>query len=204
MTFQRSSFTKEVRQGPIELMFPGKLALQGVPFARGPEFGCLWFWCSTILPSCFCKIPISPGRIGQTMERSKLKSTQPSPGADETPCSSEKRVAQKIYEGLSEGKVGCMSMIDCHQKHSFCLIKRKAERIIISPLGSSIFSLLATEVLALKHKSMILGQWSNPVSGWRTAKPVLHWPNSTDPTLFCHGETTYRAGWMSENPTHVL
>ena len=81
MTFQRSSFTKEVRQGPIELMFPGKLALQGVPFARGPEFGCLWFWCSTILPSCFCKIPISPGRIGQTMERSKLKSTQPSPEA---------------------------------------------------------------------------------------------------------------------------
>ena len=30
------------------------------------------------LPSRFCQIPISPGRIGQTVEHSKFKSTQPS------------------------------------------------------------------------------------------------------------------------------
>ena len=39
------------------------------------------------LPSRFCQIPISPGRIGQAVEHSKFKSTQPSPRADaEFPC----------------------------------------------------------------------------------------------------------------------
>ena len=38
------------------------------------------------LPSRFCQIPISPGRFGQTVEHSKFKSTQPSPRADEFPC----------------------------------------------------------------------------------------------------------------------
>ena len=38
------------------------------------------------MPSYFCQIPISPGRIGQTVEHSKFKSTQPSPHADGTPC----------------------------------------------------------------------------------------------------------------------
>ena len=38
------------------------------------------------LPSRFCQIPISPRRIGQTVERTKYKSTRPSPRADGTPC----------------------------------------------------------------------------------------------------------------------
>ena len=39
------------------------------------------------LPSRFCQIPFSPDRIGQTVEHSTFKSTQPSPRADGTPCS---------------------------------------------------------------------------------------------------------------------
>ena len=38
------------------------------------------------LPSCFCQIPICPGRIGQTVEHSNFKSTQPIPRSDGTPC----------------------------------------------------------------------------------------------------------------------
>ena len=36
--------------------------------------------------SLSCQTPISPGRIWQTVEHSKLKSTQPSPREDESPC----------------------------------------------------------------------------------------------------------------------
>ena len=38
----------------------------------------------------------------------------------------------------------------------------------------------------------------------KRAKPVLQGPNSTDPNLFHHGETTYRVGWMSEYATGML
>ena len=38
------------------------------------------------LPSRFCQIPICPGRIGQTVEHSNFKSTQPIPRSDGTPC----------------------------------------------------------------------------------------------------------------------
>ena len=57
------------------------------------------------------------------------------------------------------------------------------------------------EVLALKHECMILGQWSNPVSG-----PTKSHASSpcTQSNLFHHGETTYRVGGMYENPTIVL
>ena len=42
-------------------------------------------------PSCpaasrFCQVPISPSRVGQTVEHSKSKSTKPSLRADESPC----------------------------------------------------------------------------------------------------------------------
>ena len=37
------------------------------------------------LQSCFCQIPIRPGRIGQTVEHSKFKSAQPSPRGHGTP-----------------------------------------------------------------------------------------------------------------------
>ena len=60
---------------------------------------------------------------------------------------------------------------------------------------------LETKVLALNHESRILGQWSNPVSVQGRAKPVLHGRNSTESNLFHDGETTYRVGWMSKNPT---
>ena len=40
-----------------------------------------------ILPSLFCQIPISPSRVGQTVEHSKSKSTKPSLRAHGTPCS---------------------------------------------------------------------------------------------------------------------
>ena len=58
--------------------------LQGVPSARRPCLGGLWFGWSTILPPC--QILIRPSRIGETVEHSKSKSTQPSPRADGTPC----------------------------------------------------------------------------------------------------------------------
>ena len=32
-------------------------------------------------------------------------------------------------------------------------------------------------------------------------KPVFHGPNSTEPNMFHHGETTYRVGGLSENST---
>ena len=35
---------------------------------------------------------------------------------------------------------------------------------------------------------------TNPVCGFRRARPVLHGTNSTEPNLFHHGETTYRVG----------
>ena len=57
------------------------------------------------------------------------------------------------------------------------------------------------EILALKHESRIHGQWSNLYVVQGRAKPVLHGPNSTEPNLFHHGETTHMVGWMSENPT---
>ena len=36
------------------------------------------------------------------------------------------------------------------------------------------------------------------------AKPVLHGPNSTEPNLFHHGETTYRVGRLSEYATLMV
>ena len=39
-----------------------------------------------ILPSCFCQIPISPSRVGQTVEHPKFKSTKPSISSHGTPC----------------------------------------------------------------------------------------------------------------------
>ena len=56
------------------------LYIQGVLYARGPGLGWLWFWCFTILYSCPAPSTNFPsGRIGQTVERSNFKSTQPSP-----------------------------------------------------------------------------------------------------------------------------
>ena len=37
----------------------------------------LWFGCSTILPSHFCQIPISPGRIGQTVKHQNPSEPNP-------------------------------------------------------------------------------------------------------------------------------
>ena len=51
-----------------------------------------------------------------------------------------------------------------------------------------------TKVLALKHKSWILGQWSTLYLVQVGAKPVLHGPNSTESNLFRYGETAYRVG----------
>ena len=36
------------------------------------------------------------------------------------------------------------------------------------------------------------------------AKPVLRGPNSTEPNLFHHGETTHRVGLLSEYATAML
>ena len=36
------------------------------------------------------------------------------------------------------------------------------------------------------------------------AKPVLCGPNSTEPNLYHHGETTYSVGWLSEYATGML
>ena len=55
------------------------------------------------------------------------------------------------------------------------LIKERTSLVAFSP---GIFS--------LKHES------SNPVCGFRSAKPVLHGTNSTEPNLFDDGETTYK------------
>ena len=49
-----------------------------------------------------------------------------------------------------------------------------------------------SEVLALKHESMILGQWSNPVSGSR--KNQTHGLDRKESNWFRQGETTYRVG----------
>ena len=57
------------------------------------------------------------------------------------------------------------------------------------------FVLSRTDILFLKYDSSIFRQASYPVHG--RAKPVLHRPNSTEPNLFHHRETTYRAGWMT-------
>ena len=54
------------------------------------------------------------------------------------------------------------------------------------------FVLSRTDILFLKYDSSIFRQASYPVHG--RAKPVLHRPNSTEPNLFHHGETTYRVG----------
>ena len=53
------------------------------------------------------------------------------------------------------------------------------------------------EVLALKHESRILRQWSNPVSGSRKTQASCPWAKQ-------HRETICRIGWMSENPTLML
>ena len=60
------------------------------------------------------------------------------------------------------------------------------------------------EILALRHESRIIRQWSNLYLVQGRAKPVLHVLNSTESNLFHHGETTYRVGLMSENPTLLL
>ena len=61
---------------------------------------------------------------------------------------------------------------------------------------------LTAEFLALKQESRILGQWSNPVSGLRKCQASSPWAKQH--RVFHHGETTYRVGWMSENPTLEL
>ena len=48
------------------------------------------------------------------------------------------------------------------------------------------------EVFVLKHESSKLRYSLYPECGSLSAKPVLHGPNSTEPNLFHHGETTYR------------
>ena len=54
-----------------------QLIIQGDSSALRPGLGWLWFGCSTIMPSHFCQIPISPSSIGQTVEHPKSKSNQP-------------------------------------------------------------------------------------------------------------------------------
>ena len=58
------------------------------------------------------------------------------------------------------------------------------------------------DIIFLKHESSILRQSylvayldhsSNPVCGFGSATPVLHGTNCTEPNLFHHVETTYRA-----------
>ena len=90
------------------------------------------------------------------------------------------------------------------------LIKRCVVWFLLSEMSSMTSwtfgerTVLGREVLALRHERRILGQWSNLVSGSRKSKPVLHGPNSTESNLFHHGETTYRVGWISLNPSTVL
>ena len=49
------------------------------------------------MPSYFCHIPISPGKIGQTVEHSKFKPTQPSPRANGIPCTQVELLGNQIY-----------------------------------------------------------------------------------------------------------
>ena len=80
------------------------------------------------------------------------------------------------------------------------LSKRSAQVVLSKP------DVMVADVHALKHESWILWQWSNPALYLiqERALPVLHGPNSTESNLFHHGETRYRFGFMSENPTLVL
>ena len=46
-----------------------------------------------------------------------------------------------------------------------------------------------------QHSSVLSPQTLYVVHG--RARPVLRGPNSTEPNLFHHGETSYRVGWLS-------
>ena len=83
------------------------MCLQGVPSGLGPgRVGVTLIWVFPHLAQlpnrCLCQIPISPGRIGQTVGHSKFKSMQPSPRADGTPFTDTlvKEISQKI---ISDG-----------------------------------------------------------------------------------------------------
>ena len=49
------------------------------------------------MPSRFCQIPICPQRIGQMVEHSKFKPTQPSPRANGIPCTQVELLGNQIY-----------------------------------------------------------------------------------------------------------
>ena len=70
--------------------------------------------------------------------------------------------------------------------------------------GHAFAPLSPSEIYPEEHTSSIFRQSSNPVSGSWRAKPVIHGPNSTEPNLFHHGETTNWVGGMSEYATGML
>ena len=61
------------------------------------------------LPSRFCQIPISPRRIGQTVEHTKYKSTRPSPRADGTPYNSSNFTIPTLCNEFITGGGFCWS-----------------------------------------------------------------------------------------------
>ena len=94
----------------------------------------------------------------------------------------------KVHLGIPKIIIlGVCSVIRCH---------------IIQPALILLDIKLVVWVFALKHKSRILGQWSNPVSGLRKSQASSPWAKQH--RVFHHGETTYRVGWMADNPTLVL
>ena len=62
------------------------------------------------LYSRFCQIPIRPGRIGQTVEHSKYKSTQPSQRADGTLC---------CFAGLAKPRAFCLLTVSLDEKRRY-------------------------------------------------------------------------------------
>ena len=67
-----------------------------------------------------------------------------------------------------------------------------------------VFDTRRADIRFLTHVSSIFRQSNNPVCVHGRAKPVLHGPNSTEPNLRHHGETTYRVGLLSEYATGML
>ena len=61
--------------------------------------------------------------------------------------------------------------------------------------------MLAPEFLALKHESRILVQ---PCIWFKEVPSQFTMGQTAESNLFHHGETIYRVGWMSENPTPML
>ena len=129
------------------------------------------------LPSRLWQIPISPSRIGQTVEHSKFKSAQPSPRAHETPCTDELHIISRVLPDLGPPRA----------RRLLALLPALPD-VVVAEVAAALAALPLRPDLHLDQRSILrsmpVAYSDSPPTLYVVkgrAKPVLHGLNSTEP-----------------------